>query len=184
MKAKLIVVLASLVLCLSGSGPSHADSYSTTGTWLDKVGDNIGSPYDIILLSAVDGTITGPGTYGLNRVHFIVGINSTHVDVLPGLLSQSLTVGAVTQTLIIPFSLDINYSDTLSIFGGTTLYFPGYKFVVNGLVLGPVGPYSGSQRGRLTAEVTAVPIPAALPLFAGSLSLLCWLARRRRVQLV
>ena len=56
------------------------------------------------------------------------------------------------------------------------LYFPGYKFVVNGLVLGPVGPYRGSKLGKLTAEVTAVPIPAALPLLAGG--------GRRRVQLV
>lgn len=34
--------------------------------------------------------------------------------------------------------------------------------------------------GPETSSVTAVPLPAALPLFAGGLGLLGWLARRRR----
>ena len=181
MKAKLIGALAALVLC---TGPSQADTYTADGITQGSLGAQFTSDFDIIILSTFAGPITGPGTYRLNPLEFIVGINAYKPYTFTGTLTQNINWGGNTKPLTIAFSIIISTSDTLVIPGGETLFFPGYKLVVDALLppLGPVGPYTGSQKGELTATVTAVPIPASLPLFAGGLGLMGWLAGRRRGQ--
>ena len=48
-------------------GSAKADFfYLMTGDANGQVGDQIGSPFDIVVLAGANGTVTGPGTYVIN----------------------------------------------------------------------------------------------------------------------
>ncbi len=183
---------AAFATALAAFAPAaQASTYSTSGASLLSIGDNIGSLYDQLFLTAASGTITAPGTYTLNSVEFAAGANSNYNEVVPGSISQQLTIDGVSQTLTIPFSLDVNAADTMTIFSGAALTFAGWQVVLNSLTIGPNG--GGSLFGILTAEISETqsfaaealavaetPLPAALPLFAGGLGVIGVVAHRRK----
>jgi PEP-CTERM motif len=158
--------------------PAHADSFSTSGGSVFSIGDQIGSTFDQIVLDPFSGVLNGAGTYVLNPLHFIVGINATQATLNnTGSFSEMLTIGSETQTLTIPFSVDINYSDTLRILGGSTLAFSGYTVTLNSL--GPVTQGVGTYDAALTATVAAVPEPEIYAMMMAGLGLLGWHTRRK-----
>jgi hypothetical protein len=63
-----------------------------------------------------------------------------------------------------------NNTDTVALLTGVDYFFELQASGVNDLV------------GQSNFQLTATPLPAALPLFAGGLGLMGWLARRRRRQ--
>jgi hypothetical protein len=170
---------------------ANAVSYSTSGFSLTGLGDTIGSGYDILTGTSVTGALTDPSTIILNSIAFTAGINATVPQYYQNKYSiaETMTIGSGTpQQISIPFNLNISYSDTLTIVGGATFSFLDagtlWQVVVNGLTLGP-NP-GGTMTGLLTAQVTdppgAVPLPAALPLFAsglGGIGLLGWWRKRK-----
>jgi hypothetical protein len=87
---------------------------------------------------------------------------------------------------VVPFNLSINYSDTLTVVGGTTIDVAAgnsvWQLVLNSLTIGPNS--GGSQIGYLTAQVTdlpsATPLPAAGLLFGSGLSGMAFLRWRRK----
>ena len=99
-----------------------------------------------------------------------------------------MRIGTGTATLVVPFSLSINYSDALTIVGGTTLSIPVgsnvWNIVVNGLTMGP-NP-GGSEIGFLTSQISAppaaTPLPAALVLFGSGFGAVELLRRLRRTK--
>jgi hypothetical protein len=189
--AAAIVAGATLV---SFAPPANALSYSTTGSsTLFSLGDTIGtaSNYDQLQVLGYTGTID-PNTTSirLNELIFTAGYNANVPADYNNIFSfaESMTIGTGTGTLVVPFNLSINYSDTLTIIGGTTLsILVGaniWNVVVNGLTIGPNS--GGSEIGYLTAQVSdppaATPLPAALLLFGtglGAMGIFGWRRKQR-----
>ena len=142
-----------------------------------ELGDTMNSGYDYLTGTSEGGPLSDPGTILLNSVSFTAGVNATAPQNYPNQYSivETLTIGSNSQQITIPFSLDISYSDTVTIAGGTTFSFLDggslWQVVLNGLTLGP-NP-GGTMSGLLTAQVSdpvpQTPLPAALPLFASGL---------------
>lgn len=185
-KVTALAVLA--VLCFHQE--ASALSYSTSGSPTQiGLGDTIGSSYDQLQVRGASGTI-GPSTTSilLNTLVFTAGVNAIVPAVYNGVYSfaETVTLGTSTGNLVVPFNLNISYSDTLTIIGGTTMSFLVgsnlWTLVVNGLTIGP-NP-GGSEVGYLTAQVSdppaATPIPAAFVLFGSGLGGIALLYRRRR----
>lgn len=168
---------------------ANAVTYATSGFSLGGLGDTIGSGYDYLAGTSVTGALSGPGTIELNELYFTAGVNALAPQYYPNTYSiaQTMTIGSASQQISIPFSLDISYSDTLTIVGGATFSFLDagtlWQVAVNGLTLGPNPGLT--MTGSLTAQVTGVsqaPLPAALPLFAsglGGMGLFAWWRKRK-----
>ena len=173
------VLIAGLVAVGLGVGaPAYADSFSTSGGSVLSVGDQIGTLFDQIKLDPWSGTLSGSGTYTLNPLQFIVGVNATVATLNnTGSFSESLTIDSQTQTLLVPYSVDINYSDTLRIIGGGILNFSGYTVTLNSL--GPITSGVGTYNSSLTATVTAVPEPEIYAMMIAGLGMLGFVGRRR-----
>jgi hypothetical protein len=177
------VVIAGSAL-LSFAPAANAVPYSTTGSsTLFSLGDAIGtaSNYDQLQVLGTTGSIdSDPTSITLNTLIFTAGYNANVPADYNNVFSftESMTIGTGTGTLIVPFNLSINYSDTLTIVGGTTLsILVGsniWNVVVNGLTIGPNS--GGSETGYLTAQVSdppaATPLPAALVLFGTGLGVM------------
>src|ERR1700694_2452396 len=181
-----VVVGATLVSCVPAA---NAVTFSTSGAPEQvKLGDTIGSAYDQLIINSSSGTLS-PGTIILNSLEFIAGVNAIVPQFYNSIssISETMTVGASSAPLILPFNLNISYSDTLTIIGGTTLSFLDgtntWNVVVNGLTIGP-NP-GGWMRANLTAQVSQVsvtPLPAALLLFStglGAMGLFGWRRKRK-----
>lgn len=150
-------ILGTLLAALTVIGSAKADVfYLTTGGAIGQIGDTIGSPYDIVVLKGENGNITGPGTYVMNEVDFTVGINATAANPFnPRVIHETLFLSGNPFPLDVALNVAIDYQDTLTITGGNTFYFGGYKIVLDPYSSGPnnVGTYVGN----LTATVSAVP---------------------------
>jgi hypothetical protein len=183
------VVVAGSVLVLSVPA-AKAATYSTSGAPTQmSLGDTIGSAYDKLTINAAGGTLSD-GTIILNSLVFIAGINATVPQYYNSIssISETLTVDGSSKPLVIPFNLNISYSDTLTIIGGATLSFLDgttiWNIVVNGLTIGP-NP-GGPMTANLTAQVSdapgAAPLPASLLLFAtglGAIGLFGWRRKQK-----
>ena len=185
--AALILAAAST---LAWAPVAHAVSYSTSGFSLGGLGDTMNSGYDYLTGTSEGGPLSDPGTILLNSVSFTAGVNATAPQNYPNQYSivETLTIGSNSQQITIPFSLDISYSDTVTIAGGTTFSFLDggslWQVVLNALTLGPNpgGTISGLLTAQVSDPVPQTPLPAALPLFAsglGGMSLFAWWRRRR-----
>jgi hypothetical protein len=192
--ATLTAAVVAGVTLVSFAPAANALSYVTSGAAeLFSLGDTLGtaSNYDQLQVIGAQGPI-GPGTstITLNKLIFTAGVNAIVPAVYNNIFSfvETMTIGTSSGTLVVPFNLSINYSDTLTIVGGTTLSFlvgaNTWNVVVNALTIGP-NP-GGSEIGYLTAQVsdppTVTPVPAALLLFAtglGAMGLFGWRRKRR-----
>jgi hypothetical protein len=186
-------IAVGAILTCSGSA-AYALSYTTSGSATQfSLGDTLGtaSNYDILQVLGTSGTI-GPNTstITLNELIFTAGPNAITPATYNNVFSftENVTIGTGTGTLVVPFNLSINYADTLTIVGGTTLSIPVgsavWNIVLNGLTIGPNG--GGSEIGFLTAHVSdppaATPLPAAVLLFGSGLGAMDLLRRRRKAR--
>jgi hypothetical protein len=187
--ASAMVLVATLLVALAPT--ANALTYSTTGAPTQlSLGDTIGSAYDQLAINGASGTLSNGGTIILNSLVFTAGVNAVVPQYYNSIskISEFLTVGNSTQSLVIPFNLNISYSDTLTIIGGTKLSFLDggsmWNIVVNGLTIGP-NP-GGPMYANLTAQVSdppaVTPLPPALSLFVtglGALGLFGWRRKRK-----
>jgi hypothetical protein len=187
---KFAAAIVGAVLVSFGSA-ANALTYSTSGSPTQiSLGDTIGSAYDKLTVLGASGTISAnPSTILLNTLNFTAGVNA----VIPAVynntfsFSETVTIGTGSGTLVVPFNLSINYSDTLTVVGGTTLsILVGanlWNIVVNGLTIGP-NP-GGTQIGYLYAQVSdpmTTPLPAALVLFGSGLGAIGLFSRRKKAR--
>jgi hypothetical protein len=177
---------------------AYALTYTTSGLAapLVQLGDQMGnaSPFDTLAVAGASGTFAA-GPITLNTLAFTAGVNAYVPAGYNYSFSEQLSLsdGSGT-TLTIPFTLSINYSDTLTIAAGSSFSFLDggslWQVVVNALTLGP-NP-GGTMYANLTAQVSdpavsQAPLPAALPLFAtglGALGLLGWRRKRKKAAAV
>lgn len=155
LKSILRDVAVVAVLLAPGMPSAEAGVYSTSGFDTYKIGDNLGTQYDQLLLAPLlPATLSGPGIYLLNTLSFNVAINSCCIydPVIGAPISETLTVNGVSKTLDIYYSVHIDYLDTLKIVSGGPLSFAGYTFTLIPQVLGPQGV--GSLSGALYADVS------------------------------
>jgi hypothetical protein len=182
--------VTAAVAAVSFSPTANAITYATNGFSLDSLGDTMGaqSQFDYFSGTVQNGTIDS-STILLNTLSFTAGVNATVPQFYPDLyVTETFTIGSgASETIKIPFTLDINYSDTLTVDGFTFSYDDGssvWQFVVNGFTMGPNA--GGTITHDLTAQVSQAPLPAALPLFAsglGAMGLFAWW-RRRKVEAI
>jgi hypothetical protein len=180
------VVVAGSALLLSAPA-AEAASYITSGAPTQmSLGDTIGSAYDQLAINGASGQLSD-GTIILDSLIFTAGINATVPQYYNSIssISETLTVDGSSKPLVIPFNLNISYSDTLTIIGGTTLSFLDgtsiWNIVVNGLTIGP-NP-GGPMTANLTAQASdpaATPLPPALLLFGTGLGVMGLLGRRKK----
>ena len=129
-------VLAAAAL-VSFAPAANAVNYTTSGFTLGNLGDTLGTGYDYLTGTGVTGTLSDPSTILLNSLSFTAGVNATVPQYYPSTYSiaETMTIGAGTSQITIPFSLNISYQDTMiiaattfSILDGSTLW----QVAVNG----------------------------------------------------
>lgn len=189
-------MLAVVGVVVAFAPDASALTYTTTGLSapLTGLGNQFSppSPYDQLQVQGQTGNFD-TGTINLNYLTFTAGVNAYVPAVYNYNFTETLSLSDGTgANLNIPFSLSINYSDNLTIVGGTTFSFADaagtlWQIVVNGLTIGPNS--GGAMSNYLTAQVTdppggvsQAPLPAALPLFAsglGAIGLFGWRRRRK-----
>jgi hypothetical protein len=134
----------------------HAQGSANSGTTLTlytKVGNNLGSP----IASWVLGALPAFGTAGAPGITTITGITGVH-----------LTAGNSFFLLAEAAGDDFNswMTNDQSVFGITIIEDSALPRLLGAF--------------RLLSEPTVIPLPAALPLFAGGLGVIALLAHRRK----
>ena len=192
--SKLTAAVVAGAMLMSFGPVANALTFSTSGAAKQfSLGDTLGtaSNFDQLKIDGTTGTI-GPNTstITLNTLTFTAGVNALVPAVYNNLFSftESVTIDGSTGTLVVPFNLSINFSDILTIVGGTKLsILVGsniWNIVVNGLTIGP--NFGGSETALLTAQISdppsATPLPAALVLFGSGLGAMGLFGRRRKLK--
>ena len=175
----MLKLLAGSLLAMVATAPVAAASYTTNTATFSGLGDTIGSPFDQITLNGVSGTATGPGTYLINTVDFVVGLNSNDSHTSTGTFTDTGSVAGSPYTYTVPYSIAISNADTITI-GGNTLYGGGYKVKFNTLTL---TSGNGTVSGDLTATVS-VPEPSTWAMMVAGFGLVGLGTRRRRTTAV
>lgn len=181
-------VFAGLTLTSFGSA-AHAIGYTTSSLTLTKLGDTIDSQYDQLQVAGITGSnLTANTTADIGTLSFTAGVNATVPHDYTGVYSftENVSIGGNGGSLVVPFNLNISYSDTLTVVAGATLSIlvgaDFWNLAVNSLTIGP-NP-GGTMVRTLTAYVTespaATPLPAALVLFGSGLGALGIFGRRRK----
>jgi hypothetical protein len=191
--ATAVMAAAALV---SFAPAANAVSYSTVGvpmvTGIGAQGSYVPSVYDQLTLDPNTGTFTTPGTINLNWVTFTDANNSDIAHFVTGTVHEDVTLNGFTVNVAVPYTVDINASDTLNLVGGGVYSFGAWTLTL--LSYGPVsiyqaGTYSGWFEGLVSPLSTALttPLPAALPLFAtglGAMGLFGWRRKRKNAAAV
>ena len=193
-KSRVTAAVLAGALVLSVGSAASALTYSTSGSATQfSLGNTLGtaSIYDTLQVVGTSGMI-GPNTstITLNELIFTAGPNALVPATYNNQFSftESVTIGTGTATLVVPFNLSINYSDTLTVVGGSKLSIPVgssiWNIVVNGFSFAPNA--GGPEIGFLTAQISdppgATPLPAALVLFGSGLGAMGLLNRRRKAK--
>lgn len=178
--SKLVPAAAISLGFLLTAAPSQAVPYITNGGLVTGLGDRQNSGFDQLSLDAVNSDWSS-GTLLLNPLTFTVGVNSAagdnHTDT--GSFTELLTFNGATQTLIIPYSIQVSDSDTLTLNSGNAYFFPGYEITLNPVSLTD-GDVNTPVTGSLTANVTAVPEPATWAMMILGFAGVGFVAYRRK----
>jgi len=201
---------AALALTIGFAGVSNASiSYSTnpaagsysipaldlavdsTGGQIINLGNDgnyLAGAFDKLLMSPVSGSFSGDGVYDLNEFKFDAGLNRNNPAGPFGYsFTQDLTIGGVTHSITVPFSVSISSSDTLTFLAGAPVFYDLgiVTLTAQALVRGPVfNDGSAPQTGTVQFQVSGVPEPSTVALIGIiMLSLFGFGMMRRRADL-
>jgi hypothetical protein len=154
-----------LVLCVaagcavSSTTAQAAVIYETSGDLVISIGDQLNSLFDKISLGPYESTFVAPETKDLNPLTFIIGFNSNTPTTADGHMTETITIGATTEPVTIPFVATISASgDSLSV-PSTTFVVGGFQFVTLPLMFVDVGSVSSSETQFLEANISAAAVP-------------------------
>jgi len=173
-----IVSLLAVTAAMAVAAPAHAQNFSSTPAQFTSLGAQFTSQYDIVTLGTVSGTYTVPQSYNIYNVSFEVGVNANSAATTSGTLSNSITVDSTLYNFLIPYTIAISSSDTIT-FNPFTATFGNYNFAFNLLSLTSDG--SSIAQGVLTANISAVPEPAAWAMMLIGFGGIGFAMRRRKV---
>lgn len=168
---------AIAALLLATAAPVAAATYITGTETFTGLGDTLGTPYDRFTLNSVTGTATGPGTYLVNTVDFVVGVNSNTAHVDSDTFTDTALVDGSPFSYTVPYTISISSADTIVI-GGNSFTTDGYNVTFSTLTLTSDG--SAPASGDLFATVSAVPEPASWAMMLVGAGLAGAGLRRRR----
>ena len=183
------------VLLLSGlvAGIPAANAQSFTTAASDSPFTNIGLEigfqppgYDKLSVQGQTSVLSTAGAFNIANLTFDVGYNATTPAFHPyaSNLGQVFTIGYSDSlgdqgTLTLPYDININYSDTLTIYSGTiNLANAGYTLTTQALTFGPQG--NGQTTQGLVATITPVPEPESYAMLLAGLGLMGAVAKRRK----
>jgi hypothetical protein len=172
-----LTIAASVVLGLTLlSGQARAVTYDISGTNYNYEG---GPSYTLT------GTIVGDATLStITSINLVDSVAPTSpITTIDSYTSPLLLAANTVEANNLPLLISLSFSGgpTLAQAGQliqTTLAGPG--FCGNDPACQAIAAYQNSFVVTATAEVSATPLPAALPLFAGGLSALGLLGWRRK----
>jgi hypothetical protein len=179
-KFSAVLVLAVMALApVAQAGISFATgSASYAGLGLEP---GYPSDYDHLTFSGTSGIYSSPGTYTVSSVLFQSGYNAWNIHTDTGSLSFNFVVGSSTQTMVVPYSIYISYSDTITLLPGSLSFNIGGGQLLNITTQTLVLPDSvGKADLQGTFTVTPVPEPETYVLLLAGLGPLALAIRRRK----
>lgn len=183
-KTLAVAALASLAL-LGAPSKASADVVDLFGVSPDSISAGEQSVLNLTLTLSLDPVVVLPGSL---LTWIAANFTSATVTFFSGDgQEQTLSAGGGPGTTVLEFSPEFTYATP-----GT--YFPSYFASYAYFELGtsctspdPCVPISQTVRNGLTGsgsltvtDAAPVPLPAALPLFAGGLGVMAWLGRRKK----
>jgi hypothetical protein len=177
-----VLALAFLALApVAHAGISFVTgSASYTGLGLEP---GYPSDYDHLTFTGTSGIYSSPGTYTVSSVLFQSGYNAWNIHTDTGSLSFNFAVGSSTQTMVVPYSIYISYSDTITLLPGSLSFNIGGGQLLNITTQTLVLPDSvGTADLKGTFTVSPIPEPENYVMLLAGLGPLAFAIRRRKLK--
>ena len=106
----------------------------TSGFSLGSLGDTLHTGYDYLTGTSATGTLSDPSTITLNELDIYRGRkrNGPPILILINIqIPETITIDSgAPQPMTIPFTLDISYSDTLTILAELRFHLPMRRYLM------------------------------------------------------
>jgi PEP-CTERM motif len=172
--------LLACVLAVATSAVSAKTVTVTGGPELLSLGDTIGSQYDEFKFD--DGSFVAQlGAMNITGYDFIAGVNATIPGTATGSASFDVSFAGLHDTIVLPFTLDVNTLDTISFASTTHDYFFGgheFAFTTDAFSVTTGGSVHGELTGSISA-VAAVPEPSTYALMLAGVAAIGFVTRRK-----
>ena len=100
---------------ISSTTAQAAVIYTTSGDLVTGIGDQLNSLFDKISLGPYESMFVAPETKDLNPLTFVIGFNSNTPATVDGHMTETITIGATTEPVTIPFVATISASGDFAI---------------------------------------------------------------------
>ena len=180
MKTKLLVLIASVAMGgLSPIGTANADTiipFNVTGSFADDEYDPPGPPLPPTPIP-LSGTLTIDVTNGTVTASDLIIPGFSPLTIIDSQYTSPNGTGLLYEINVSNLSGDTGYIDFIYPYDQSD---PLIGHNVVDIDQGEFATPPGFIPFGLTGEITATPLPAALPLFAGGLSVMGLFGRRRK----
>ena len=176
---------AVLVLVLAAFAPvAQADiSFATGSAYYTGLGVEPGFPsdYDHMTITGTSGIYTAPGDYTIASLLFQSGYNAWNIHTDTGTMSFAFTAGTTTQTMTVPYSIFISYSDTITLLPGSLSFDIGGGQQLNVTTETLVLPDTvGTANLQASFSVSPIPEPGTYAMMLAGLGVLGFAGWRRK----
>jgi PEP-CTERM motif len=187
MKKHIRNIFAVLGFALFAIAPcAQADiSFATGSAYYTGLGLEVGYPsdYDHLTITGTSGIYSAPGTYTISSLLFQSAYNAWNIHTDTGALSFAFTVGSTTQTMVVPYSIFISYSDTITLLPGSLNFDIGGGQQLTVTTQSLVLPDTvGTANLQGTFSISPIPEPETYAMLLAGFGPLAFAIRRRRLK--